>query len=110
MTHKTIALTPTPTQVKEFRVEVKVKNNLLLGAMERAGFRTASAFAAASGVSQIHVGQYLNIKKAPMFQNGVWLPSALKMAKCLRTLPEELFPRAYLRDVLTQNRVVQGRR
>lgn len=92
---------------KEFRVEVRVKNNLLYKAMERAGFYTVSAFSDACGVQQTIIGEYLNMKKAPMTSAGAWRASAMHMADYLRVLPEDLFPARYIQDVLAQNKIVR---
>ena len=92
---------------KEFRVEVRVKNNLLYKAMERAGFYTVSAFSDACGVQQTTIGEYLNMKKAPMTSAGAWRASAMHMADYLRVLPEDLFPARYIQDVLAQNKIVR---
>ena len=92
--------------MKEFRVEIRVKNNLLYSAIDRAGFDSVAAFSRACGVQQTVIGEYINLKLAPI-KGDDWRESALRIAGALHTLPEELFPADYLRDVIQQNRVVR---
>jgi RNA polymerase sigma factor (sigma-70 family) len=86
-------------------VTVTVKNARLLRAMEAAGFDTAAALSRACGVQQGIVGDYLNLKLAPLAPDGEWRASILKISEALRRLPEDLFPPEFLRAALKTNRV-----
>ena len=90
---------------KEFRVEIRVKNNLLFGAIKRAGFDTVAAFSRSCGVNQQTIGLFINLRLAPVGARG-WLGQALKIANALRCMPEDLFPADYLRDTMKQNKLV----
>lgn len=93
--------------MKEFRVEVRVKNNLLYRAITDAGFDTVAAFSRACGVQQGVIGELLNMSAAPLNKAGEWRPPVLRMAQALRALPEDLFPADYLDRTLKQNKVVR---
>jgi len=88
-------------------VIVTIKNNALLRAMRAAGCESAGALARASGVSYHRVCEYLNLKTAPLRQNGEWRSCILAISKTLRTLPEDLFPAAFMRRALATNRVTR---
>jgi DNA-directed RNA polymerase specialized sigma24 family protein len=93
--------------MSDFRVTVTVtvKNARMLRAMDAAGFDTAVALSRACGVAQTFVGAYLGLKLAPLKEDGEWRASILKIAEALRTLPEDLFPPAFLNAALKTNRV-----
>jgi RNA polymerase sigma factor (sigma-70 family) len=93
--------------VKEFRVEVRVKNNLLFRAIETAGFDSVAAFSRACGVGNTVIGELLNMNAAPLNKRGEWRPPVLRIAKALLALPEDLFPADYLDRVLKQSKVVR---
>lgn len=92
--------------MKEFRVEVRVKNNLLYSAIEAAGFDSVAAFSRSCGVSQTTVGSYINMSLPPL-KGNVWRQSAVKVADALKALPEDLFPTDYLQVAIEQNKVVR---
>jgi hypothetical protein len=92
--------------VKEFRVEVRVKNNLLYRAIDAAGFDSVAAFSRHIGVNNTVVGAYMNLQLPPISARG-WRPSAIKIANALKAMPEDLFPADYLRDAIKQHKVVR---
>jgi hypothetical protein len=91
---------------KEFRVEVRVKNNLLYRAIEAAGFDSVAAFSRFSGIQQTTIGEYLNLRQPPIGARG-WRQPALKMAFALKCLPEDLFPADYMHKAIEQHKVVR---
>lgn len=88
-------------------VIVTIKNNALLTAMRAAGCENATALARDSGVSYQRVCDYLNLKIAPLRQDGEWRSCILAISKTMRTLPEDLFPAAFMRRALATNRVTR---
>lgn len=94
-------------RVKEFRVEFRIKNNLLYRAIEAAGFDSASAFGRHCNISPTTVGHFLNLKVAPIAASGDWRYAVLAMATALKCLPDNLFPADYMRQTIKQNRVAQ---
>ena len=78
---------------KEFRVEVRVRNNLILKAMEENGISTIAELCRRASVSQSRLGEVVNLKRSPLNRHGEWQPVVLKVAGALKRLPEELFTR-----------------
>ena len=89
--------------MKDYRIIVKVKNNYMLKAMEKSGFHTAAALSRASGVTQITIGNFLNLKKPAYNTFGKIKKSVLQISKILKVLPEDLFPPQHLTDALENN-------
>jgi RNA polymerase sigma factor (sigma-70 family) len=92
---------------KDLLITVSVKNNALLTAMRDAGYASAAALSRASGVVAGRIYDYLNLRIAPLRENGEWRACILAISKTLRTLPEDLFPAAFLRRALATNKVTR---
>lgn len=90
--------------MKDYILQVKVKNGPMLRAMRAAGFETASALALASRTQPGEVGSYLNLTVSPINQSGEWRPSLLRIATTLHSLPEDLFPSQHVKNPLRINR------
>lgn len=90
--------------MKDIKVIVTVKNNVMLRAMAEEGFETASALARAAHVQPTQIGEYLNLKKAPFDTRGELRPDMERIAKALRRLPEDLFPKPFVHRALKSNR------
>ena len=83
--------------MKEYRLELKIKNNYLLIMMEGRGFKNAAELSRASGVGQFTIGRYLNLSASPFkATNGEYKETVLKIADCLDYDPEFLFPENYI--------------
>ncbi|RLD70198.1 MAG: hypothetical protein DRI98_08595, partial [Bacteroidetes bacterium] len=80
--------------MSDYRVNIKVKNNRILEAIEAAGYKTVGAFCSATGLHQTLVGCYVNFKKAPILQDGSWSSMALRLSDALLTTPDDLFSEA----------------
>ena len=89
--------------IPDYRVTIKIKNNYLFSAMRENGFKTVADLSRASGVSQCQVGMYLNLKITPFTTKGL-RPSIVKIAKCLKKLPEDLFPPQHIKEPLLKNK------
>jgi len=77
--------------MSEFRVDLKVRNNLLLSAIERAGYKNVAQFCKAAGVSNSAVGRLLNLKESPLMKDGNFSTLALRLMEFLGELPEDLW-------------------
>lgn len=84
----------------DYRLTVKIRNNLLLEAMEKAGFKSGLLFAKAVGISAQSYYELVNMVEEPQYANGRWRYAALKLAEFLGVLPEEIFSDAHMRAVL----------
>ena len=75
----------------DYRLQVKVKNNNILAAIESAGYATVGAFCAAHGLSQTAIGYLVNMKKSPMLQDGSWSTNVMRLSDILMVEPGKLF-------------------
>jgi RNA polymerase sigma factor (sigma-70 family) len=91
--------------MKDFNVTFKVRNNKLLSLMRMFGYETAADLSRASGVAQVNIGLYLNLKKAPLSSNNKFRPSVVKLAAFFKVLEEDLFPKDFLDKALQKNQV-----
>lgn len=76
---------------KEYRVITRVKNNLLLSAIEAAGYESINAFAEAIGSNPGGIGDLINFKVAPIDSNGDWRLLVHKICEALNKMPSQLF-------------------
>ena len=56
--------------MKDYRVEVKVKNNYLFRLMQSYGLNNAAELSRASGVAQGTIGKVLNLKAPALTKKG----------------------------------------
>lgn len=75
----------------DYRVTVSVRNNRILELGEQIGLNSAAAIAKASGVPPTIVGEYVNLKVAPINSRGDWRPTALRLAEALACEPDDLW-------------------
>ena len=89
---------------KDIRLEVKVRNNLILRKMESKGFATVAELSRACGISQSEIGRLVNMRFTPMRENGEWMPIVEKLAAFLECVPEELFSEMQRTTALPKNK------
>ncbi|MHC4158881.1 MAG: sigma-70 family RNA polymerase sigma factor [Planctomycetota bacterium] len=89
--------------IPDYSVTVTVKNNYLLTAMREAGYETSAALSRATGVHQITISKFLNLKLTPYSSKGVRKGIA-KISEHLKKLPEDLFPPKHIEDPLKTNK------
>ncbi len=89
---------------KDYRVDIRVRNNWLLTRIEAAGYPTLSAFSRALGIKNPNFLSYLvNLKRPAVRKNGNWTSTVLRMAELLRCLPEDLFPPQHVHKALKKS-------
>lgn len=76
---------------EDYRVTVKVRNALLLRAIEQAGFQPGGKFAALAGVSYNHLVGYVNLTRVPYTEDGMIRPCAEKLCLFLNRMPCDLW-------------------
>lgn len=89
--------------MKDYSVQVKVKNNWFLTKMRDAGFDSAAELSRSCGVSQQDVGKLLNLQVAPTNAREEWRQQVIKISEALKCLPEDLFPPQHIRAPLAKN-------
>jgi DNA-directed RNA polymerase sigma subunit (sigma70/sigma32) len=88
--------------MKDYRIELKVKNNHIASLIEHHGYRSVAEFCKVNGLQPSTVGLYMNLKKSPMRQDGNYSLAASAIATALNVTPEYLWPNEML-SVLEQN-------
>ena len=76
---------------KEYRIITLVKNNLLLGAIERAGYSSLSNFAEKTKISLSMLCAIINFKVSPLDKNGDWRSIVQTICTALNKMPSQLF-------------------
>ena len=92
--------------MKDYRVELKVKNNLLASAMERKGIASAAELARQSGINQIYIGKYLNLQESIYDFRGEYRPHFMQLCEFFNLMPSELYPEAQMSEPLKSNKRV----
>lgn len=92
---------------KELRVTITVRNAVLLRAIEAAGYNSVARFAKDKGVPYSAVLAYIALTRAPYGRDGELQPSIVAIANALRSLPEDLFPPAFLKRAMARNKVTR---
>jgi galactokinase len=90
--------------MKDYRVEIKVKNNLLYKAMVDSGYPTAAELARACSLANTVVGHMLNLKQPLYKKNGEISKSWITVSAVLRRLPEDLIPAQHHYAALADNK------
>lgn len=91
--------------MKDFRVTVTVRNNLLLSAIEKAGYANQTKFAAAANISNQTLGTLINFKLSALNEDGDLRKIVVDICAFLNKIPEELFPEVSMYGELKSNSV-----
>ncbi|HEY4508946.1 MAG TPA: sigma factor-like helix-turn-helix DNA-binding protein [Candidatus Paceibacterota bacterium] len=83
--------------VKEIRLEIKPRNNLVLTKMEEAGIKTVAELCRKFHLGQSPVGDLINMKASPLLKGStpdtpIWRRAVTTLARRFKCLPEDLFP------------------
>jgi RNA polymerase sigma factor (sigma-70 family) len=89
--------------MKDYSVQLKVRNNRLLTRMRAAGYETAAELARASGENSPAVARVLSLKETGMSSRETWRPVVLRLSKFLRCLPEDIIPEQHRLAALSKN-------
>lgn len=89
--------------MKEYRVKVTVRNNLLLSAIENAGYKSQSEFARAAGLTATQVTALVGLRTCPITYNGGFTQLAQTVMEVLGACPTDLWTNEQLSMRLKQN-------
>lgn len=89
--------------MKDYNIQLKIRNNYLLTAMRENGIENAHQLSRASGVYPSKIGEYLNLKRSPYMKNGDLYPSIVKIAEYLNRGINQLFPEEHMYVALEKN-------
>lgn len=89
--------------MKDYRVEIKVKNNLLYRAMLDNGIETGAELARLSGCRLSLCYHALTLRLSLYTQSGEVRKSWIQISECLKRLPEDLVPKQHWYEKLEKN-------
>lgn len=89
---------------KEYRLEVKVRNNLILTLMEQRGIATLKDLADRSAVTYTVLCHLVSLKLPARKLNGEWRASVISLSDFFSCLPEDLFSQEQQYNALEVNR------
>lgn len=87
----------------EYRVKVTVRNNLLMTAIEEAGYKSQTDFAKAIGATPQEVNALVAMRQPPINVDGVFSPLASKIMEFLGACPTDLWTTEQLNMKLKKN-------
>lgn len=91
--------------MKEYNIQVKVRNNLLLSKMRSFGYENAADLSKATGVKQQVIGGYLNLTDIPTRKrDGEFKDSALALCEHFKCFPKDIFPENHIYSTLDCNK------
>lgn len=90
-------------QLDEYRVNLKVRNNLILTAMENAGYKSVNQFCKINKLCPVQIGKLINLNRTPVKPDGSWTGLANRLADALGLFPEDLWTQEQTYFVLPTN-------
>lgn len=88
----------------EYRIDIKVRNNIILSKIEKAGYKSIPQFCREIGISYGPLNDLIGMKRSAFNSKGEWTPWILKIADALSCSPENLFTESQLNAVLKTNK------
>lgn len=89
--------------MSDYILQVRVKNGPMLRALRSSKYKSVADLSRDCGVTQSAIGKYLNLKAAPLRDNGEYRRDILTIAAYLRCSPEDLFPPQHMIQRLANN-------
>lgn len=89
--------------MKEYRVKITVRNNLLLSAIENAGYPTQADFARATGLGTTDVNNLVAMRRCPINHDGEFSDIAKTIMEALGASPSDLWTTEQLGMRLAKN-------
>jgi RNA polymerase sigma factor (sigma-70 family) len=77
--------------MKEYRVKVTVRNNLLLSAIEDAGYKSQAEFARSAGLTDTQVTALVGLRACPINNDGEFSKLAQAVMEVLGACPTDLW-------------------
>ena len=90
--------------MKDYELQIAVKNAPLLNLMRENGYETAADLSRACGISQKYIGDILNLKKPLFTKRGEVNIHAQKIADFFRVMPDMLYPENHHFEGLDKNK------
>lgn len=91
----------------EYRIDIKVRNNLILKRVEEMGYRSIAAFCKAHSISYLTLVKTINMQEKALDRNGVFNKTIEKTCLALKCCPEDIFTESQLHaEIKTNKRTV----
>lgn len=90
--------------MKEYRVEVKVKNNLILKKIEDAGFGSLRQFSIETEICYASLLKAINLTSAALNKKGEYTHTVNQLCEYFDCIPEELFSANQMEKALKSNK------
>lgn len=89
---------------QEYRVDMKIRNNLFVQRIEQAGYKTVGEFCRIHKLNQSDLGEVIAMKISPLMSNGKFRVQIEKAADILECMPEDLFTEKQLDMAIKTNK------
>jgi len=92
--------------MEEYRIDVKVKNNIILYKIEKAGYKTLGEFCRINGIMKYvsQIGSIVNMKESPLQSDGEFRKCIIHIADLLGCAPLDFFTDTQLHTILKSNK------
>ena len=87
----------------EYRIKITVRNNLLMSAIEAAGFKSQSEFCRSAGIDIGSFNELVTMQKPPITENGSFTHAAKGAMEALGAAPTDLWTANQLNMSLKRN-------
>lgn len=88
----------------EYRIDIRVKNNLILSAIEKAGYKSIAAFCRDNDIPVSRIMEFISLRKSPLNKDGTFSSPAQQLMDALCALPEDLWTQDQMYAALKSNR------
>jgi len=90
----------------EYRIDIKVKNNIILRKIEQAGYKTVGEFCRLNGIMKYVslICSIISMKESPLQADGEFRKCIIKTADLLNCDPLDLFTDTQLHTILKSNK------
>lgn len=90
--------------MKDYRIQISIKNNHLISMMEGFGIKTAAELYRQSGVHQTIIGDALSLKIPAYLQNGKMSAATSRLCEFFACEPCDIYPDQHLHESLPINK------
>jgi RNA polymerase sigma factor (sigma-70 family) len=90
-------------EVNPYLVKISIRNNLIIKAIHRAGYRNVSQFCEQNGMGKTQLTSLISLKTPPLTQDGEFRDSAKALMEHLCALPTDLWTTEQLTMELRRN-------
>ena len=90
-------------EVNHYLVKVSIRNNLIIKAIHRAGYRNVSQFCEQNGMAKTQLTELISLRTPPLTKEGEFREPAKKLMEGLCALPTELWTAEQLTMELKRN-------